>query len=254
MGRGSSESRLASPVGRPHVYQGPDQLLPRRARDHCTEQRADPSLATRTIPPRHSSLRKRAFKRTPRVDASVGRFFHSPQKGPRVPHTPDFLWSFVGSLNFLRLSLKKGAHAVLSRAAYRKFGVSRSFFARYGRPRLFAPDFFAAGTFSQPRLFPQPRLFRSLLPLVARHPFHSRTRRQWANAVSARRARRKAPPSMSGSSGPDLCFKHCSSNAWRCRFITQNQTQNQHNNHRYTATVLSKAIFTANARSNSVKR
>jgi hypothetical protein len=69
-----------------------------------------------------------------------------------VPHTPDFLWSFVGSLNFLRLSLKKGAHAVLSRAAYRKFGVSRSFFARCGRPRLFAPDFFAAGTFSQPRL------------------------------------------------------------------------------------------------------
>jgi hypothetical protein len=54
----------------------------------------------------------------------------------RVPHTPDFLWSFVGSLNFMRLSLKKGAHAVLSRAAYRKFGASRSFFARCGIPQV----------------------------------------------------------------------------------------------------------------------
>jgi hypothetical protein len=44
-----------------------------------------------------------------------------------VPHTPDFLCSFVGSLNFMRLSLKRGAHAILSRAAYRKFGASRSF-------------------------------------------------------------------------------------------------------------------------------
>jgi hypothetical protein len=53
----------------------------------------------------------------------------------RVPHTPDFLCSFVGSLNFLRLSLKKGAYVVLSRAAYRKFGASRSFFARCGIPQ-----------------------------------------------------------------------------------------------------------------------
>jgi hypothetical protein len=49
-----------------------------------------------------------------------------------VPHIPDFLWSFVGSLNFMRLSLKRGAHAVLSRAAYRKFGVSRSFLRDVG--------------------------------------------------------------------------------------------------------------------------
>jgi hypothetical protein len=34
-----------------------------------------------------------------------------PHHKSRVPHTPDFLWSFVGSRNFLRLSLKKGAHA-----------------------------------------------------------------------------------------------------------------------------------------------
>jgi hypothetical protein len=33
----------------------------------------------------------------------------------------------VGSLNFMRLSLKRGAHAVFSRAAYRKFGVSACF-------------------------------------------------------------------------------------------------------------------------------
>jgi hypothetical protein len=46
-----------------------------------------------------------------------------------VPHIPDFLCSF---LHLMRLSLKKGAHAVLSRAAYRKFGASRSFFARCG--------------------------------------------------------------------------------------------------------------------------
>ena len=60
----------------------------------------------------------------------------SPRNNRRVPHTPDFLCSFVGSLKFLRLSLKKGAHAVLSRAAYRKFGASRSFFARCGIPLL----------------------------------------------------------------------------------------------------------------------
>src|SRR5271165_1281927 len=35
----------------------------------------------------------------------------------------------------MRLSLMKGAHAVLSRAAYRKFGASRSFFARCGIPQ-----------------------------------------------------------------------------------------------------------------------
>src|SRR5580658_3645864 len=57
-----------------------------------------------------------------------------PRNNNRVPHIPDFLCSFVGSLHFMRLSLKKGAHAVLSRAAYRKFGASRSFFARCGIP------------------------------------------------------------------------------------------------------------------------
>src|SRR5277367_1403032 len=65
-------------------------------------------------------------------DALLGSI---PATNRRVPRIPDFLCSFVGSLNFMRLSLKKGAHAVLSRAEYRKFGASRSFFARCGIPR-----------------------------------------------------------------------------------------------------------------------
>jgi hypothetical protein len=55
-------------------------------------------------------------------------------QSPGAPH-PRFPVEFVGSLNLMRLSLKKGAHAVLSRAAYRKFGASCSFFARCGIPR-----------------------------------------------------------------------------------------------------------------------
>jgi len=47
----------------------------------------------------------------------------------------------MGSSHFMRLSLKKGAFAALSRAAYRKFGASRSFFARCGMPRVFLQDF-----------------------------------------------------------------------------------------------------------------
>jgi hypothetical protein len=60
---------------------------------------------------------------------------HHSRNQCRVPHIPDFLWCFVGSLNFMRLSLMKGAHAILSRAAYRKFGASRSFLARCGIPQ-----------------------------------------------------------------------------------------------------------------------
>jgi hypothetical protein len=39
-----------------------------------------------------------------------------------VPHTPDFLWSFVNSASFMRLSLMKGAHVDVSRTASRKLG------------------------------------------------------------------------------------------------------------------------------------
>jgi hypothetical protein len=66
------------------------------------------------------------------ADCPVALSGSIPAKNRRVPHIPDFLWSFVGSLNFMRLSLTKGAHAVLSRAAYRKLGASRSFFASCG--------------------------------------------------------------------------------------------------------------------------
>jgi hypothetical protein len=56
----------------------------------------------------------------------------SPQNHPRnkarVPHPPDLRCGFVGSLNFLRLSLMKGAHAVFSRAAYQEIrGISLVF-------------------------------------------------------------------------------------------------------------------------------
>jgi hypothetical protein len=37
----------------------------------------------------------------------------------------------------MRLSLKRAAHAVVSGAAYRKFGASRSFFARCGIPQTY---------------------------------------------------------------------------------------------------------------------
>jgi hypothetical protein len=77
---------------------------------------------------------------------SFGRYSHTPLEPRhqcRVPHIPDFLWSFVGSLNFMRLSLEKGAHAVLSRAAYRKFGESlvfREMWDTAGLPLKSVPD------------------------------------------------------------------------------------------------------------------
>jgi hypothetical protein len=54
-------------------------------------------------------------------------------KSEGAPH-PDFLWNPVAPTNFMRPSLQKGARAALSSAANRKFGVSRSFFARCGIP------------------------------------------------------------------------------------------------------------------------
>jgi hypothetical protein len=41
---------------------------------------------------------------------------------PRVPHTPDFLWSSMDSVNLMRLSLKKGAHAILSNGSVQEIG------------------------------------------------------------------------------------------------------------------------------------
>ena len=43
------------------------------------------------------------------------------------PTRPDFLLSVVGLTNFMRLSLKKAAHANMGGAAYRKSGISLVF-------------------------------------------------------------------------------------------------------------------------------
>jgi hypothetical protein len=50
--------------------------------------------------------------------------------------TPDFLWDLVASANFMRLSLRKGAYAVLSSAAWQEIRVrsgrdGNSFFHTY---------------------------------------------------------------------------------------------------------------------------
>jgi hypothetical protein len=79
------------------------------------------------------SLRREMLTLCTKVVIAFGFY---PRTNRRVPHIPDFLCSFVGSLNFMRLSLKRAAHAVLSGAAYRKFGASRSSFARCGIPQL----------------------------------------------------------------------------------------------------------------------
>src|ERR1700758_2799887 len=50
------------------------------------------------------------------------------------PMAPNFLLGPVGSTNFMRLSLKKGAHAAVSRAPCRKFGVFAP--AYMGRKRV----------------------------------------------------------------------------------------------------------------------
>jgi hypothetical protein len=73
----------------------------------------------------------------------------SPNKG-RVPHIPDFLWGFVGSQNFMRLSLKKGAHAVLFQSYVQEIRASVRFWQmwdsedpgpdRTGRPDLLAVE------------------------------------------------------------------------------------------------------------------
>jgi hypothetical protein len=47
---------------------------------------------------------------------------------PRVPQTPDFLWSSMDSVNLMRLSLKKGAHAILSGGSVQEIrGISLVF-------------------------------------------------------------------------------------------------------------------------------
>ena len=46
----------------------------------------------------------------------------------RVPHTPDFLWNSMDSVNLMRLSLKRGAHAILSKGSMQEIrGISLVF-------------------------------------------------------------------------------------------------------------------------------
>jgi hypothetical protein len=51
---------------------------------------------------------------------------------------PDFLWGLVASANFMRLSLRKGAHAALSSAVGRKSGKAKDSFVVFsqGKPLL----------------------------------------------------------------------------------------------------------------------
>jgi hypothetical protein len=90
---------------------------------------ATQTISCRTGIPSARTARRSSLREKPPVEESHGA------TNQRVPHILDFLCCFVGSASFLRLSLKEGAHAVISRAAYRKCGVSRSFFARCGIPR-----------------------------------------------------------------------------------------------------------------------
>jgi hypothetical protein len=50
-----------------------------------------------------------------------------PRHHSRVPHIPDFLWSFVGSLNFLRLSLKRAARGSFQSCVQEIRGISLVF-------------------------------------------------------------------------------------------------------------------------------
>ena len=82
--------------------------------------------------PERSGVEGSAVPRTP-----LGNVLRCPcrrHKGGPHPRCPAEFSGFHPIL--MRLSLKKGAHAALSSAAYRKFGASRSFFARCGIPRL----------------------------------------------------------------------------------------------------------------------
>jgi hypothetical protein len=65
---------------------------------------------------------------------------------------PDFLWSLVALANFMRLSLKKAAHAVVSSAAYRKSGSPRLFRPTYA-PRLAGAGLANVGHPSYPLAF-----------------------------------------------------------------------------------------------------
>jgi hypothetical protein len=59
-----------------------------------------------------------------------------------VPHTPDFLWNWSGFANFMRLSLKKGAHTASSGGCVQEIrGISLVFREMWDATALNPPFF-----------------------------------------------------------------------------------------------------------------
>src|SRR5271167_4446428 len=75
----------------------------------------------------------------------------APEPSPSILR-PDFLWSLLALANFMRLSLMKAAHAVMSGAAYRKSGVWDGIHISAARPGIapLRPLRGAAQDFCQP--------------------------------------------------------------------------------------------------------
>jgi hypothetical protein len=65
---------------------------------------------------------------------------HTPATNPGCPTSPISCGAWWVHRTLCAFPLKKGAHAGVSGAAYRKFGASRSFFARCGIPQPPAPN------------------------------------------------------------------------------------------------------------------
>jgi hypothetical protein len=77
-------------------------------------------------PPRPSSSKKsQALDGMTKGRAALWFGFAARGDNSRSLHfaTPDFLWSLVASVSFMRLSARKGAHAVLSSAAWQEIRV-----------------------------------------------------------------------------------------------------------------------------------
>ncbi len=81
---------------------------------------------TETVPPSTCRRQVEMLGKT-RGEGTIGlvpRLRHSDPLRDRFPSpSSDFLWNFVASVNFMRLSSWKGAHAVLSSAAWQEIRV-----------------------------------------------------------------------------------------------------------------------------------
>jgi hypothetical protein len=80
------------------------------------------------------------------------RVFFSPQPRSRVPHTPDFLWSLVGSMIFMRISLRE-AH---TRSCPEPYAGNSGHLAHFSRDVGYHGS--SPLTYSQRRLFGSLRL------------------------------------------------------------------------------------------------